>query len=184
MANNKQISEWRNNIENINDQCETLVKSASPREFILKPAPNRWSLGQCLDHLNKVSTKLIPALEKSLQNPGKNSDKIWVPGKIEKIFLRVVGPKPGMPVPVPPPYVPALVPEQEETLDTFLKNHLQLIEILDKAISTDVSRIRISSPAMPLLRVSFACWIESNIIHDNYHLTQAGAVLAEIQQQS
>ena len=182
MANNHQVQQWRDRIIAIQERCHLLVANTTETEFNLKPAPDRWSVSQCIDHLNKVSATLIPGLEAALDKPSLNSSGEWQPGQFEKFFLKVVGPNPGFPVSVPKPYIPELTTEPDQSLEAFIDNHNRLIALLDKVAYVDVRKLRVPSPAMRLLRVSVGCWYESNIVHDNYHLSQAEAVLAEIKQ--
>ena len=181
MASSEQIDHWKQDIEAIISRGTRLINGLDSRSFNFKLSPDRWSVAQCISHLNKVNLLLAPAFREGLEKAPKNETKrLWKPGKFESIFLKVVSPNPPFPVPVPPPYIPELTAEPEESLEIFIQTHKDLLACLETARNIDVSKYKITSPAAKFIKLTVGGWYEGNCIHDNYHLGQAEKVLEEV----
>lgn len=65
-------------------------------------------------------------------------------------------------------------------VDEFLALQDELAEHVNEAEGIDLRRLRLSSPAIPLLRISLGAWFEATLAHERRHLSQARRVLSTV----
>jgi hypothetical protein len=67
-----------------------------------------------------------------------------------------------------------------ETVEEFRGLQDQFASCVGQAEGLDLRRIRVASPAVPLLRISLGAWFEATIAHEERHLRQAERVLERL----
>lgn len=147
---------------------------------------DRWSIAQCLDHLNRANGKIAPQLEAGIEkakSDGKASTGPWKPGMLERFFIRMVGPNAPLPAPVPPDFLPADRISRDEILAKFAALHDRFLASLDEVERSGLVRVKVSSPVSKLIKCSLGGWFEATIEHGLYHLGQAETVRKELDAQ-
>jgi hypothetical protein len=69
----------------------------SPNQFNWRPSPDRWSVGQCVEHLNITTERYLPVLRRALSDAraaGKVASGPFVLGFLERWFLGSMEPPP------------------------------------------------------------------------------------------
>ena len=61
-----QLHEYVMQFEALKQEARVLVNGMSHEAFNWRPEPDRWSVGECLDHLNTLGTLLLPNLEDAI----------------------------------------------------------------------------------------------------------------------
>ena len=64
-----------------------------------------------------------------------------------------------------------------EVIDEFLALQDQLSTCVVDAEGLHLRRLRLPSPAVPLLRISLGAWFEATLAHERRHLKQARRIL-------
>ena len=54
----REIDELRKQFEQISTDADTLVTPLGQEQFVWKPGPNRWSIAECLEHMNATAQSL------------------------------------------------------------------------------------------------------------------------------
>ena len=100
-------------------------------------------------------------------------------GFVSRWFVRVLKPSSDWTFDAPSLFEPdapnTLYPG--EIIDEFLALQDQFSECVIDADGLDLRRPRLSSPAIPLLRISLGAWFEATLAHEQRHLEQARRVL-------
>ena len=61
-----ELEDYRLQIEQIKTRCDALVAGLSNEAFIWRPEQGRWSISECLDHLNVTAELYLPVIDGAL----------------------------------------------------------------------------------------------------------------------
>ena len=158
-------------------QWLALVQGLSPAQANWHPAPDRWSIAQCMDHLNITTGLLIAPLGAAVIKA--RSKRILASGPfrygfIARWFLKALAPRGSKPVPAPARYRPSSSQlELTTVVSRFQEVQHAFIAVAESADGLDLARIRIASPAFALLRLPLGIWLLATASHMLRHLNQA-----------
>lgn len=177
-----QLAAYRQGFLDRKETARALVDGVPDDVLAAAPAPDAWSVLQCLDHLNTTGWLLLERMEPVLQDAMQHGPKGTPPfryGLVSRWFVRLMDPEDAFSIPAPASYQPdpASTLRASETVQAFL--HLQdtFADCMAKANGVDLRAVRVGSPAMPLLRISAGAWIEATLLHETRHLQQAERAL-------
>lgn len=163
---------------NANDEAaKKLVAGFNEEQLNWQPAPGRWSVGQCLEHLCITNEAYLPALVAALREKPDAPVEQIVPGWFGGWFLRnFIEPSPQTKrVPAPSKIRPT-ARVGLSVLDRFLKANQSCRELILSAQNKDVNRIRFWNPLVKGIRFTVGTGFEIIAGHERRHLLQAGKV--------
>jgi hypothetical protein len=164
----------------IRDEAGALAAGLTDTQFNWRSSPEKWSIAQCLDHLNVVGFLLLPRLEEAVDRAralGRRSDKPVNYGWMGRWFIRGVAPIPARKMKTPGAYNPSSTwAAVDEVLPRFKELQDRLINLAEDAQGYDVGHIKIASPVSGLLRLNIPAWLVATAAHEQRHLLQARAV--------
>jgi hypothetical protein len=177
-----QLDEYQSGFLALKDEATTLVADVDAEVLRRRPDPKTWSVAQILDHVNTAGWLLLKELETAIQK-GQASGPYGEPpfryGVVSRRFVRSMQPSSGWTFTAPSVFEPetadTLYPG--ETVEEFRALQDEFADCVVSAEGLDLRRIRVSSPAVPLLRISLGAWFEATLAHEQRHLEQARAVL-------
>jgi len=156
-------------------QCET----ASVLER--QPAPDKWSIAQVLDHLNRYGQYYLPRLESALQKaaPGREDYK---PGWLGDYFTRLMQPGAdgviAKKMKAPKGYRPPYKQDGKHNVALALEQQAHLMTLLEQATTKDMASVRIPISLSPVLRLKAGDTFRFLVAHQNRHLVQIRQALA------
>jgi hypothetical protein len=164
------------------ERARLLVDGISEAEFNWSATRKQWSMAQCFDHLCRIGEALLVPLQRAVERTearGWTSSQPPRYGFFSRAFIRGTGPlerPPAYSVPTQRLYAPAGSRRLGEMLARF--DHLQdeLQALARRSDGLDLVRVKVPSPALPLLRLSMGAWLESLVGHQERHLDQAARV--------
>lgn len=158
---------------------DTLIAGLSPEQMSWRPETGRWSILECLDHLNRSDIMYLRGMRVVFERDRHNASlppKAFRLGFLARQILRYLEPPPRLKMPAPrsvaPP--PGLVPAEVET--EFNRLHLDLRGFVLEASGVDMGAIHFPSPMSSLLKLNLAEGCAIIAAHDRRHLWQAGQV--------
>ena len=181
---NKDLSRLRGEYKKIIDDLGILTKGLSGEQMNWKPSPEKWSIAECIDHLNatgeKYLEKVLPAIrnaeEKGITgNPGIKFG--WF-GKM----LRMVGlePPPKRKVSAPKIFRPRTTGGGKLDKDKVIRDFLLLQESLIKAVEDsdglELNKVKFSNPASNLIKIRLGDFLDFTASHERRHIWQANNV--------
>jgi hypothetical protein len=183
-APNAFTREWDAELERLERRIAGLERAVSPAQANWKPAPDRWSIAECLAHLNATLAAYAPGMDAALargRERGLRGGPPFAAGPLAgRFILRAMrgGPR-RMKVPAPKVFRPAasalvwpaVAREQRELVEAMRAR-------LAAAEGLDLGRIRMPSPAGWLVQLSLAQVFEIHALHGHRHLDQAERVRA------
>lgn len=159
-------------------EAEELVTGLSEAQAAWSPAPGRWSVAQCLDHLALTDRQYLQAMEAAAAGaaPARGASRGEVRFNwFERWFLSTLEPPPRLRMPAPREIQPPASRPLAQVLADFRQAHREVEEFLPRLQGLDLQRLKMRSPFAPIrLRVAAACVLIAT--HERRHLWQARQV--------
>lgn len=157
-----------------------LVSGLSNEQLNWKPAPEKWSIAQCLDHLAVTSQKFDGYFSDALVRGRKkwpvSTGPAYRPSFMGGWLVKQVSPETGRNLPAPKVFRPAESSSIDQPLEKFLKQQERFIEFVRETGGVDYNRTKLRSPVTPLMRYSLADAFVITVVHGQRHLAQARRV--------
>ena len=159
-------------------RATAIVKDLSIAQLNWKATPDAWSIGQCLEHLclsNEVYVE--PIIEALSSDPSGPVDEI-TPGWFGRWFIRqYIDPttqkKRGR---APSSAVPVADRLDASILGRFIASNATMRDVIARAQTFDVNRLRFKNPFVPLIRFTVGTGLQIIARHNHRHLLQAERV--------
>ena len=154
-----------------------LAQSLTLNQLNWKPAPGVWSVGQCLEHLAVSNEVYGAAIAEALPGaPAGVADEIR-PGWFARYFIReYIAPTEQRTRHKAPPKIRPVPDVDASILQRFLDTNRQARDLVERARSIDVNRMRFRNPFVPLIRFTVGTGLEILAKHEQRHLQQAERV--------
>ena len=157
-----------------------LVSGLSSAQLNWKPAPEKWSIAQCLDHLAVTSRGFDGYFSDALVRGRKkwpvSKGPAYRPSFMGGWLIKLVHPETGRNLTAPKIFRPAESSNIDEPLEKFLKQQERFIEFVRETNGVDYNKTRLRSPVTPLMRYSLADAFVVTVVHGRRHLAQARRV--------
>ncbi|HKK28662.1 MAG TPA: DinB family protein [Gemmatimonadota bacterium] len=184
-------------------EAREMASGLEPRRLWWRPAPDRWSVGECLDHLVLTGEAYLPVLDETIADgrrrglhaAGPHRRTLvgrWLPRLLEPPpGLRVTAPleirprRPelqGSPREAPGPHGSRPAPTAPEgsrgdPLAAFLELRSRFRDRLAAADGLDLGRLRMASPFYWWIRFDLGSAFRIIAAHERRHLWQARQVV-------
>ncbi|PWV54151.1 DinB family protein [Chitinophaga sp. S165] len=170
-------------------QIDDLLKTANeqfvtaPEEVLLRqPAPDKWSVAQCLDHLNAYSRFYVPVMEQAIQSRLTGSlppapSASFKSGLLGNYFTKMMEPKPdgtaGTRMQAPKAYRPLSDLDAAKVVAEFIEWQQRTKALLDQAKHVNLQKIKIPTTLGNWLKFSLGDTFRFVIAHERRHMAQA-----------
>ena len=164
-------------------QVEAMAAPLDERTFASRPADDRWSVGECLEHVALINTIYLDSIDGAAahargQGIVREADRrAGRHGWVGDAFVRSMEPPPKVKTGTFKRTVPTQLPKVE-VVPHFLATQDRLIATIGEAHDLDLSRVRMTSPFLRLLRLSLGQAFGAMLAHNRRHIWQAEGVLA------
>lgn len=159
------------------------LKSTDPGILLQQPAVGKWSVIQVLEHLNSYGNYYLLAIERSLEQD-KKAINVFKPGWIGDYFTKLM--KPGENGTIkhkmqsPKDHRPHNHPDAFPVLTTFLEQQYYLLELLEKAKTKNIGKIRTSISISRFIKLKVGDVFRFLIAHEQRHFVQMENILAVV----
>ena len=146
-----------------------------------KPAPERWSINQCLEHINITTRHWTKEVKRVVESGGKKTDNA---GEYHRtgiggfLIRSLLTPKPRK-FKTSKNFDPPTTLDSKKVMKDFIDLQRQWEDEIDKIQEYDIVRNRVHSPFFHPITYRLGNGIELNNIHTRRHLTQAVNVMKE-----
>jgi len=159
-----------------------------PEGLFWQPAPDKWSIAGCLEHLNRYGLHYIPHLERGIATAvagGSRPETLFQSGWLGNFLIRSVQPRgtgssrANLKYPSPKAYNPnrtGTVPP--DALPEFLRQQRALLKVLNEASRVNLAGVRIPVSVTNLVQLKLGDCLRFVIVHNQRHVQQAQKVLA------
>ena len=176
------VSDWEAELLRIRQESEWLAEPLSEEQFNWRPGPERWSVGECFEHL-AIATGLMLEKVKPEVERGRREGVTGQPpfrfGLIGGWFVSMMEKPPGkrrMSAPgnfVPPSGTPRA---------QVLRNYFTVLDDLagalknSQGLALDKLKAASSAKGRGWLRLNLSAWFAATLAHLRRHLAQARRV--------
>ena len=181
-----EIDRFRAQFEQLASEADALVGPLTDLAFTWQPAPDSWSVVQCIDHLNSTAREYLPmldhgiadAIRRGLYNPGPYTYN-W----IGRLMAWTVDPDTRIKAKAPRAFLPPVNRPRHDVMAAFRAYQVQYIDRLRQANGLDLARARVASPVVRWIRMPLGSGFAMMIAHERRHLQQARRVVQKFNEQ-
>ncbi len=174
------IDQLHEQLEGIAAKARQLVDGLSPELLTKRADPAKWSVAECLAHLNLAAGSVQPGAEKAIRR-GREANLTgkgpFATGGSGSFFTWFAEPPPKIKIWAPRSIAPPKeLPDPAGLITEFIRQHDEWARLLKEADGLDLGKIRMKSPfpGLPSFRVAgIFTWM---FAHDRRHLAQAEEV--------
>jgi len=180
------LREQREHTEQVIQRTRDNFGPLPPAQLHRQPAPDRWSIAQCLDHLNRYGDYYLPAMEAAIRQQSHLQSQppaTFQPGWMGDYFARIMAPKNGEiknKMPAPRDKHPAQNEVPPDVIVRFLKQQDQLLKIIEQAAKVDLNRARVPVTIAPWIKLKLGDCLRVVVNHNLRHVLQAQRVLEKV----
>ncbi len=167
-------------------EIRSLTDGLSDAQFNWRPDDDAWSVAECVDHLLAVGEAMVPLLRSAIsiaREQGRTGDGPFSYGFFGNKFVQMAGeqknPAKGK-VKAPKLYMPGAEHEKEPLIARFIQLQDDLIACNRDAMGINLKRVKITSPAIRIIRLSLGQWFIMLPNHQKRHFQQARRVLEKM----
>lgn len=163
------------------DHAQRLAGTLSHFQFNWRAAPERWSIAECLQHLNTTEYLVLktarPIVDRA-KAQGITGKGPFTYGWFSRWFEGIMEPPPKRAFKAPAAFAvpPGSSLDRDKTLADFAALGTKWQECLDLSRQLDLKRIKVPSAAMPLMRLPLGATYRVQTAHERRHLWQAEQV--------
>ena len=153
----------------------------SPAQLNWKPSADRWSVGQCFDHLQTSNEGYFPIIDDVL---GGKKQTFWermpfLPGLSARMLLKFLDPASTRKVKAPARFEPTQSDVSDSIIDEFVTHQAKLIDKMRSTEQLLIDKIVITSPVSGAITYSLLNAYRIIIVHELRHFQQAKRVTEE-----
>lgn len=141
-----------------------------------KATPERWSILECLEHLNRYSRYYHSAIEICLTNDRNSIAKegsIYLSTWIGRLSIRLVHPSNAKKQQTFKRMNPSGSSSSKTVIKEFLIHQRRLCELIEQASQTDINRIKIPLEFLKIAKMNLGDTFGFLLAHTQRHLQQA-----------
>ncbi len=155
-------------------------QSITFEELNQKPSPEKWSVGECLQHLVCYGDFYLAAMEKSLnkhQNSSSPKDN-FKPGYFGNKFAEMLRYKEKGMKKMKAPNIKVLSFEsvQPDIVDMFLKQQQKHLDILESTKKINLEKVKVPIALTKLIKTKIGDTLRFTIYHNQRHFIQSKKV--------
>ena len=170
-----------NAANNVASDARTTFGHLSPSQLNWKPAPERWSVAQCFEHLITSNKGYLPIIDNVLAGYKRT---FWqsmpvLPGLMGKLLVKSMDPASTRKVKAPKRFQPAQSDISGSVINDFVDQQKQLVDKMKATEHLDLEKIVITSPVAGAVIYSLMDAYRLIVVHEQRHFQQAKRVIEE-----
>ena len=140
-----------------------------------QPAPQSWSVLDCLEHLNRYGDFYLPEIERQIQKGAKaQPTSVFKSGWLGNYFANMMLPKESLnKMKTFKSMNPVNSQLDRSVLEEFIRQQKQFLDLLQKARHVDLTRTKTGISISRWIRLRLGDTLRFVIYHNERHLLQA-----------
>jgi DinB superfamily len=179
---NQPLSKLLSHASTIAEETQTTFGSLTSAQLNWKPAQDRWSVGQCFDHLLTTNKEYLPIFENVLNGTKKTTmwERVPIMPKLwGTVLIKSLDPKSTRKVKAPRIFQPSQSDVSETIIADFVHQQEKVIEHIKATEHLDLNKIIVTSPVAAPITYSLMDAYKIIVIHEQRHFQQARRVTEE-----
>jgi DinB superfamily len=145
-----------------------------------KPGADKWSIGQCFEHLINANQEYLPILSQVIRDQKKTS--LWqrmpfLPSFFGKLVVKSVSPDSKQKLKAPKLFQPASSKIDPQIIGKFVAHQNDMIAKMKATEGKDLEKIIIYSPVSKMVIYSLLNAYRIIVAHERRHFRQAQRVM-------
>jgi hypothetical protein len=166
-------------------RLNALVERTSEESWPQRPDPSRWSMSECVAHLNLTSAAYVTLLKDGIADARRlnrpAAERYRYRHDLSGWFLwKTMGPPVRFRIKTTAPFVPASTAARSELAADFERLQKKQIECVRESDGVPIDRIRISSPFEARFKYNLYSSLAMLPRHQHRHLWQAEQVWMQL----
>jgi hypothetical protein len=177
------LDELETDINRIVDITTKRFANLPDEQLARQPVPDRWSIAQCLEHLNSYGQYYLPLLDKAItlgEQQYKRAQPEFRSSWLGNYFTETMRPKAdgriAMPIKAFKNHTPAANLNVPAVLAEFLDQQQRLIDLLQRARQVNIVELKVPISIARWIKLSVGDTFRFLIAHEQRHLLQAERV--------
>ncbi len=163
----------------VTEDARRVFGRLSAAQLNWKPSPERWSVGQCFDHLIRTNRTFFADMEKIAAGTHKAS--LWgrvspLSGFFGRLILKALDPEKGRKTKAPRVFHPASSDVAADIIERFAGHQRELVERMRATAGVDLARTIVTSPVTAVATYSLLDAYRIVVAHERKHFEQARRV--------
>jgi hypothetical protein len=174
-----ELAGYRQQIETIKAEARELTAGLSESQFNWRPAPDQWSIEECLSHLTMVGQWELRAIEEAVDRGragGLTGTGPFSYGPVDRFIVDMTRPPVKTKLPASKRFVPLHNQPVTAIMPTFLHVQSMFQLQMERAEGLDLARVKVATPISRLLKMSLGAMFAQATAHERRHLEQARLV--------
>ena len=171
----EELRDYYEQLENIKEDALELTAPLEDTQFNWRPSLKRWSISECLCHLNLASGLDVPMLTEEIERgraAGLTAKGPFRYGFLSRAVIRFTEPPANFKTRAPKAYRPASGQPKDKVVAEFISIHDRLLDLISKSNGLDLARIKVPT-LLPKVKFSLGQRFALLAAHDRRHLRQA-----------
>lgn len=156
----------------------------SPEQLNHRPGPEKWSILECLEHLNLYGDFYLKEIESRMLKAGNDPNStVFKTGLLGNYFAKMMLPKKGLianPMKTFKDKNPIHSNLPITAVDRFIKQQKRMLQLLEMAEMVNLTTIKTNISISKWIKLRLGDTLRVVIYHNERHLLQANNVLASI----
>lgn len=168
--------------ESASARLQQLATRVSDSDWSKRADPARWSVGECVAHLNLTARAFLPLIDAALVAARDVRDRgTSTPGRYRRDFVgwllwRTTGPPARFKIRTTAPFVPQGVTSKDAIVAEFDELQAAHVERVRSADGLPIHRVKVRSPFDPRMQYNLYACFTVLPRHQHRHLWQAERV--------
>jgi hypothetical protein len=162
-------------LQRLRREIETLAARLDEEAFGRQPGEGRWSVGECIGHLNATARtylKRLPAAVEEARRAGLTGAGPVRRSLFARLFLWALEPPSRVKVKAPKAFLPRPGQTKDETMREFRAIRDELGALMETARDLDWSRVKMPLPTLPSMKLRLGEIFAVLLAHERRHLWQ------------
>ncbi|MFZ5552221.1 MAG: DinB family protein [Bacteroidota bacterium] len=177
---NRELSaSYISEIRKISEEIRTKFSSLSHDQLNFKPAADKWSIAQCLQHIMHLNTAYFPRIEENLkkaEEKNRLANKAFRANLLTRLTIKALQPGNKSRFKAYEVFKPVQSDIPVTLFEEFEKHHEKLIELIRSSEKYNWNKVKIASPANRFVRFQLGGLFLLMIVHAQRHILQAEKV--------
>ena len=167
-------------LQTISAEAKKTFGNLSAEQLNWKPSVEKWSVGQCFDHLIKINSEYYPDLDRIIK--GEYQQKFWqnyspFSGFFGNLLFKSLSPQTTRKLKAPKKAKPSASDIPSTIIEDFTRHQTELTDKIKQTENLDTKKIILTSPFAKIVTYSVHDAYRIIVIHEKRHFQQAERVL-------
>jgi|SRR4030095_6290078 hypothetical protein len=182
MSSRDELQELKGDLFTLARDARNEFSRLNVEQLNWKPAPQRWSVAQCFDHLVTTNASYFPTFDAVVNGQKRTTvierfpllPKVW-----GNLLIKSLDPTTTRKMKAPGRFQPSSSAISGSIIEDFVAHQTKVAEAIDATSKFDPERIVITSPAASMITYSLMDAFRIIVVHEKRHFQQAQRVTQE-----